>query len=167
MFGPPKNGRPRTLSISEEMVRLLKKHRAHQNRRKRANRHLYRDRGLVFAKDWEDMQRETDCLGDPLQINNIAERQFDPLQEKAVQPWPLRTDGNPMRCKGRWATSGWRSPSTSTAMFCRTGRRRWRLTWAGYSMDRKRTAGKAALHLAPGSRLAPWTGGSLFAFVAV
>ncbi len=83
MFGPPKNGRPRTLSISEEMVRLLKKHRAHQNRRKRANRHLYRDRGLVFAKDWEDMQRETDCLGDPLQINNIAERQFDPLQEKA------------------------------------------------------------------------------------
>lgn len=83
VFGPPKNGLPRTIALSKATLRLLKRHRAQQNERKLANREQYRDHGLVFAKDWEDMKRETDCLGDPLQINNIAERQFDRLQEKA------------------------------------------------------------------------------------
>ena len=83
VFGPPKNGLPRTIALSKATLRLLKRHRAQQNQRKLANRDQYRDHGLVFAKDWEDMKRETNSLGDPLQINNIAERQFDPLQEKA------------------------------------------------------------------------------------
>src|SRR5690606_39371529 len=34
-------------------------------------------------KEWESMQRETYSLDYHLHINNIAERQFDPLQEKA------------------------------------------------------------------------------------
>lgn len=40
-----------------------------------------RTQGLVFAK--EDRGSRHDCLGDPLQANNIAEREFDPLIEKA------------------------------------------------------------------------------------
>lgn len=86
-FGPPKNGKPRTIRLAPETMRLLKRHRLQQNERKMKNRPHYRDHGLIFAKDWEDMTRQTDCLGDPLQLNNLGQRQYARLIEAAgVRP---------------------------------------------------------------------------------
>jgi hypothetical protein len=39
------------------------------------NRPHYHDHDLVFAKEWSDLQRRTDCLGEPLQINNLGQRE--------------------------------------------------------------------------------------------
>lgn len=83
VFGPPKNKRPRTLGLDPTTVKLLQRHKAEQNKRKLANREYYRDHGLIFAKDWAHMQRKTDSLGDPLGLNHIGERDFDPLIKKA------------------------------------------------------------------------------------
>jgi integrase len=41
-----------------------------------------RDQGPVFAK--EERGPRDNCQGDPLQANNVAEREFEPLIEKAV-----------------------------------------------------------------------------------
>lgn len=73
VFGPIKNGQPRTIDISSRTVALLRKHRAHQLERKLANGAAYHDYGLVFAKD----------SGDPLQANNLGERQLDRLIKAA------------------------------------------------------------------------------------
>lgn len=81
LFGPPKNGRIRTLDISPETCALLVAHRKHQAEVKIANRQSYNDRGLIFAK--EERVKSAERLGDPLQANNIAEREFNPLIEKA------------------------------------------------------------------------------------
>jgi len=32
----------------------------------------YADHGLVFAKEWSDVQQRGECLGQPLQINNMG-----------------------------------------------------------------------------------------------
>lgn len=83
VFGPPKNKKRRTLGLDPATVRLLQKHKAEQNKRKLANRLYYRDHGLIFAKEWEHMQRKTHSLGDPLGLSHIGERDFDPLIKKA------------------------------------------------------------------------------------
>lgn len=82
-FGPPKGRKRRTLGLDPATVRLLQKHKAEQNKRKLANRKHYRDHGLIFAKEWEHMQRRTHSLGDPLGLSHIGERDFDPLIERA------------------------------------------------------------------------------------
>jgi integrase len=76
VFGPVKNKTPRTIELSEETVALLRRHRAHQAELKLANRDHYRDHGLVFAKAWPDLQRQRDTLGDPLQMNNLGQREY-------------------------------------------------------------------------------------------
>lgn len=81
LFGPPKGGRIRTLDVSLDTCELLAAHKRHQAEIKIANRRAYHDRGLVFAK--EGRGRESDRLGDPLQTNNLAEREFDELVKKA------------------------------------------------------------------------------------
>lgn len=83
VFGPTKNKEPRTLSLDPATVRMLEQHRAQQNERKMANRKHYNDLGLIFAKDWAHMTRRNDVLGDPLQANNIGEREFNPLVKRA------------------------------------------------------------------------------------
>ena len=45
------------------------------------NRLAYHDHGLIFAKEGRVTSAER--LGDPLQTNNIAEREFDPMIKKA------------------------------------------------------------------------------------
>jgi integrase len=40
------------------------------------NRPHYHDHGLVFAKEWSDLQRKTDCLGHPLPMNNLGQREY-------------------------------------------------------------------------------------------
>lgn len=82
-FGPVKNGLPRTISISPETVALLRKHKAHQTEIKMANRTVYNDLGLVFAKEWCHLTRGKHHLGDPLQANNIGEREFAGIIEAA------------------------------------------------------------------------------------
>jgi integrase len=72
VFGPPKTGRPRSVSLSPTTVALLRTHRQHQRELFMANRPSYRDHRLVFEKEWDDLHRRMDCLGHPLQLNTSA-----------------------------------------------------------------------------------------------
>lgn len=82
-FGPTKTGRPRTVSLSGETVELLRAHKRHQAELKLANRPHYRDFGLVFAKEWGDVRKREDCLGQPLQANNLGQREYAKLTKLA------------------------------------------------------------------------------------
>ena len=86
IFGPPKRDMARTIHISPETVRLLKVHRKHQAELKMENRLHYQDRDLVFAKDWKRLTRKYQTLGNPLQMNNLAEREFNPMIKEAGVP---------------------------------------------------------------------------------
>ena len=77
----PKRGKFRTIDLSPELVNILRAHRAHQAEVKIANRATYRDHGLVFAKEWRE--RRNDCVGDPLQMNNLGQREFAMLLSKS------------------------------------------------------------------------------------
>jgi integrase len=76
VFGPIKNDQPRTIDLGPETVELLKAHKRHQAELKMANRLIYRDHGLVFCKEWGERNARKDFLGDPLQTNNLGEREF-------------------------------------------------------------------------------------------
>jgi integrase len=78
-FGPTKTGKARTVSIGAETVELLRVHKRHQSEIKIANRSTYRDVGLVFAKEWVDVRKRSDCLGQPLQANNLGQREYTKL----------------------------------------------------------------------------------------
>lgn len=82
-FGPTKTGRVRTIDIDAGTVDLLAKHRRAQAELKMANRHVYRDHGLVFAKEWADVRGHFDSLGRPLQMNNFGQREFSRFIEAA------------------------------------------------------------------------------------
>ena len=83
VFGPIKRGRARTLSISPGTVELLRDHRQSQNELKLKNRQYYRDLGLVFAKEWVQLGAAHARLGDPLQANNLGQREFKKITEAA------------------------------------------------------------------------------------
>ncbi len=76
LFGPTKSGKARVIRLSGETVTLLKVHRKHQAEVKMKNRATYNDLGLVFAKEWEDVRKHGDTLGDPLQSNNLGQREY-------------------------------------------------------------------------------------------
>lgn len=78
-FGPPKNKRPRSITLSAETVELLRAHKREQATLKLANRPSYHDFGLVFAKEFGELRRRTHLLGQPLQANNLGERSLDRL----------------------------------------------------------------------------------------
>ncbi len=82
-YGPVKNKAPRVLALAPDTLALLKAHRAHQAELKMRHRQYYRDHGLMFAKEWPDMRRSRERLGDPLQINNIGQREFAKLIQAA------------------------------------------------------------------------------------
>ncbi len=87
VFGPPKNGQPRTIDIGPETVKLLKAHKSHQAELKLANRTRYHDHQLVFAKEWSDLGKKHDVLGHPLQLNNLGQREYAKLIKVAgVRP---------------------------------------------------------------------------------
>jgi integrase len=75
-FGPIKNDMPRNVDLGVETIELLKVHKRHQAELKMANRTIYRDHGLVFCKEWGERRARKDFLGDPLQTNNLGEREF-------------------------------------------------------------------------------------------
>ena len=52
-----------------------------------ANRTVYRDHGLVFAKEWADVTKYGVVIGDPLQMNNIGQREFAKLIEASGVRW--------------------------------------------------------------------------------
>ena len=78
-WGPTKTGKPRTIAIGPETVALLREHRRAQAELKMKNRATYKDHGLVFAKEWGDVRRRGEYLGQPLQLNNIGQREYDRL----------------------------------------------------------------------------------------
>ena len=73
ILGPPKVGKSRAVAISPQTASLLKRHKTKQNELKLSLGDGYANKDFVFAKE----------NGDPLQINNLGERSFDPLIEKA------------------------------------------------------------------------------------
>ncbi len=78
-----KSGTPRTIELSAGLVGLLRVHRVHQSELKMRNRGVYRDHGLVFAKEWPDLSNGRTRLGDPLAVNNIGVREFARLLKAA------------------------------------------------------------------------------------
>ena len=91
-FGPVKNKQPRTLRITAETGAQLRRHKAHQSELKLQSGGRYHDHGLVFAKEWGDVQRKRDTLGDPLGLNNIGQREFARLI-KAANVRPIKFHG--------------------------------------------------------------------------
>ena len=79
IFGPVKNKTPRVLELAPETLDLLRAHKAHQAEIKLANRLHYHDHGLMFAKQWDGLQRRHDVLGNPLQAKNLGLREFAKL----------------------------------------------------------------------------------------
>ena len=79
IFGPVKNETPRVLELAPETLDLLRKHRVHQAEIKLRNRQHYHDHGLMFAKEWGNVQRRHDTLGNPLQANNIGQNEYAKL----------------------------------------------------------------------------------------
>ena len=56
-----------------------------------ANRNTYRDLGLVFAKDWSDVTKRGYTLGQPLQMNNLGQREYARLIKAAsIACWRFR-----------------------------------------------------------------------------
>lgn len=83
VFGPLKAGRPRTITLATETVRLVAVHKRQQAALKMANRQHYHDHGLVFAKEYADLQRQGDMLGCPIQMNTLGQREYAKLVKQA------------------------------------------------------------------------------------
>jgi integrase len=66
VFGPTKNGEPRTVDLNDTTVDLLRDHKRVQAESKMRNRTAYHDYGLVFARGWEDVQARRRSLGEPI-----------------------------------------------------------------------------------------------------
>jgi integrase len=105
VFGPTKTKRARTVRIGAEMVELLKAHKQHQAELKMANRTTYHDLGLVFAKEWSDVRKRGDCLGHPLQKNNLGQREYAKLI-KAAGVRPIKFHGLRHTCATVLLASG-------------------------------------------------------------
>jgi integrase len=91
VFGPPRRRKVRSIDLSAETVRLLREHKRHQAELKMANRTTYRDLGLVFAKEHADVLNQHECVGHPLQSNNLGEGEFARVIKAAgVKSIPFR-----------------------------------------------------------------------------
>jgi integrase len=84
-FGPPKSGKGRSIRLTDRAVEDLRRHRVRQNEQ-RLKALVWVEHGLVF----------TSTIGTPLARNNVHERHFKPLLERAglspkdVTPHTLR-----------------------------------------------------------------------------
>jgi integrase len=67
---------PRTIDVSPATLQVLRAHKSHQAEIKLKNRRHYHDHELVFAKEWGELSRKHDVLGQPLQMNNLGEREY-------------------------------------------------------------------------------------------
>jgi integrase len=71
------------VSLAQATIALLRTHRQQQRELRMANRTTYHDRGLVFAKEWSDCRKHGDTLGQPLQMNNLGQREYADLIKAA------------------------------------------------------------------------------------
>ncbi len=67
------------LELAPETLELLRTHKVPQAEIKLANWQHYHDHGLMFAKQWDGLQRRHDVLGNPLQAKNLGLREFAKL----------------------------------------------------------------------------------------
>ena len=58
----------------------------------RAFRSSYHDFGLVFAKDWSEVRRSTERIGQRLQMNNLGQREYAKII-KAAGVKPIKFHG--------------------------------------------------------------------------
>jgi integrase len=84
VFGPPKTGRSRTVTIGPETVQKLRAHKASQAALRLKNGAAYENFGLVFAREHEDLQRPEHRLGGPLKT--LSGARFRALVAKADVP---------------------------------------------------------------------------------
>lgn len=82
-FGLPKGKKPRTVRLNADTIALLRRHKVHQAELKLQSGGRYHDHGLLFAKEWVDVRKTRDTLGDPLGLNNIGQREFARLIKAA------------------------------------------------------------------------------------
>lgn len=82
-FGPTKTGKARTITLDATTVDLLRAHKKAQAALKMRNRTAYHDHGLVFAKEWPDVRKRGETLGQPLQLNNLGQREYAKLIREA------------------------------------------------------------------------------------
>lgn len=78
-----KNKTPRGVTISKETVALLKAHKRHQSELKLRSGGKYHDLGLVFAKEWGDLEEPRQSLGHPLQMNNMGQHEYARITKAA------------------------------------------------------------------------------------
>jgi len=71
VYGPTKSGKARTLDLNPTTVALLRTHRSHQAEVRMANRLTYGDFGLVFGREWDDVNGRAG-LGEPLSGDVVA-----------------------------------------------------------------------------------------------
>ncbi|MFQ5992152.1 MAG: tyrosine-type recombinase/integrase [Nitrospiraceae bacterium] len=76
---------------------MLRRHRSHQAEIKLANRAAYHDHALIFAKEWGEVRHQKHHLGDPLQMNNLGQREFAKLV-KAAKVRPIKFHGMRHTC---------------------------------------------------------------------
>lgn len=79
-FTVTKGRQARRIYVAPQTLRLLREHRKHQTELKLASGGKYKDFGLVFAKEPGPRVRRP---GYPLQANNLGERVFAELVQKA------------------------------------------------------------------------------------
>jgi integrase len=85
VFGPLKTKRCRNVTLDGETVNRLKAHKRYQAELKMANRTVYRDFGLVFAKEPEHLQMPKAELGQPLK--SLDGKPFrDLVRQAGVRP---------------------------------------------------------------------------------
>jgi integrase len=73
VFGPPKNGQPRTILLTPGTIALLRKHKVEQAKGRLELGTAYKDHGLIFAK----------VFGQPLQMNNLGQREYQTIVKLA------------------------------------------------------------------------------------
>lgn len=77
LFGPPKNGKSRSIDLDERTIELLRRHKAQQAAQRLVLGTSYQDHGLIFTRDF----------GQPILMNNLGQREFARLIELAqVKP---------------------------------------------------------------------------------
>lgn len=77
VFGPPKNGKARTVDLDERTIDFLRKHKAAQAAHRLSLGTAYQDHGLIFTRDF----------GQPLTMNNLGQREYAKLiKESGVKP---------------------------------------------------------------------------------
>lgn len=73
IFGPPKNGKPRTIVLAPTTVECLRKQKIHQAKARLELGTAYHDHGLIFTK----------TFGEPLQLNNLGQREYQDILKRA------------------------------------------------------------------------------------